>query len=393
MITGENYRPLILSGNTISNYYCMGKLSVNKDIEEKTNTIQVLYSGNINSFKKGYTGYLFEDKNINSDIENYLLESKIPYLVEVSDTRTLVDNDIVEIVSSKNILRVIFRANSNDNALIVTSQCNCNCIMCPEPYSIRQNEGDFCNRILKLINLIDENTSHLCISGGEPTLIKDKLFEILEHCKVKLPKTKYILLTNARMFSYKNYVVKFNKYKPTNIVLGIPIYGARSEVHDLVTNTRGSFIQTCNGIKNLLDFQNKIELRIVVNKINYKDLFELSNFIAKHFSKVIRVNIMAMEMLGNAIINKDRVWVDLDLLRNIIKKAVYNLLQNGIEAYLYNFPLCFVDESLWSISAKSISDYKVRFFEDCERCKVKLKCGGFFNSTIQMKNIKVTPII
>ena len=59
---------------------------------------------------------------------------------------------------------------------------------------------------------------------------------------------------------------------------------------------------------------------------------------------------------------------------------------------LYNFPLCSLDRRLYSIARKSITDYKIRYKEECDECLAKEECGGFFNSTINMKDIKVKPI-
>ena len=51
-----------------------------------------------------------------------------------------------------------------------------------------------------------------------------------------------------------------------------------------------------------------------------------------------------------------------------------------------------IDKRLYSIAHKSITDYKVRYMPQCEECLVKEQCGGFFNSTINVKDIKVRPI-
>lgn len=387
------FRPLILNGKSSSTGYCMGISIVNEYTENKSNKIQVLFTNCENNFSEGYLGYMFEDDILPENIENYLLKSDVPFLKGVNHIRTLINQDIIEIISTNKIAKVLFRVNSGDNALVVTNNCNCNCIMCPEPFSVRQNDTIPVERIVNMISLIDSTPNYLCITGGEPTILKEKLFVILDECKEKLTNTNFMLLTNARMFSYMNYAKEFNLHRPSHIVLGVPIYGNSSEIHDTITNTIGSFQQTVNGVKNLIELDNNIELRIVVSKLNYKNLIELSNFIISNFSEVLRVNIMALEMLGNAIINKESVWIGFDEIKGIIKETAVNLIRNGIETYLFNFPLCFVDESLWSIALKSISDYKVRYYDECEICKAKEKCGGFFNSTINLKEFKVEPIL
>lgn len=393
MIKGDMFRPLILNGKSSSTGYCMGISVVSEYTENKSNKIQVLFTNCESNFSEGYKGYLFEDDILPENIEIYLFKSGVPFLKGVNHIRTLIDHDIVEVIPSNNIAKVLYRVNSGDNALVVTNNCNCNCIMCPEPFSVRQNDTIPVERIVNMISLIDSNPKYLCITGGEPTILNEKLFAILDECKEKLTNTNFMLLTNARMFSYINYAKEFNLHRPPHMVLGVPIYGDSPEIHDTITNTKGSFQQTINGVRNLLELDNNIELRIVVTKLNYKNLIELSDFIICNFPKVLRVNIMALEMLGNAIINKESVWIGYDEIKVIIKETVVNLIRSGIETYLFNFPLCFVDESLWSIALKSISDYKVRYYDECEICKAKEKCGGFFNSTINLKELKVMPIL
>lgn len=393
MLKGDNYRPLIISGKSTDYGSCIGKVIVNKNAENKVDTIQVLGSRNVSYFEEGYSGYLFEEINIPVNIIDYLNKEKHPFLIGISKINTLVDADVIEINSSAGILKVLYRANSDDNALVVTNNCNCNCIMCPDSFSLRQKlNNNSIDNIIKLIDLIETNPKYLCITGGEPTLLKYNLFTLLEHCKAKLNNTQFMLLTNARMFCYKDYAREFRLHKPSKLVAGIPLYGHSSNIHDFITDTDGSFKQTFRGTANLLEMGVKVEIRVVVNKLNYLYLHELSNFIIRYFPNVLRVNFMALEMLGNAVVNKDKVWIDYSEIKDYVRNSVINLVKNGIETYLYNFPLCYVDESIWSIAIRSISDYKVMYFNECSECRVKSKCGGFFNSTINLSGLHVNPV-
>ena len=115
-------------------------------------------------------------------------------------------------------------------------------------------------------------------------------------------------------------------------------------------------------------------------------------FIIKEMPKVTLVNIMALEMTGNAHKNKEEVWINFDKTKNQIYNASTILIKAGINTNLYNFPLCNLDERIYSIARKSITDYKVRYKPECIECKAREKCGGFFNSTINIKDIKIKPI-
>jgi len=201
-----------------------------------------------------------------------------------------------------------------------------------------------------------------------------------------------VMLTNGRMFYYKDYVKEFIKRRPDNMITAIPIHGHISELHDSITQSKGSFEQTITGIKMLHDLGESIEIRVVLSKMNYLHLLDIANLIIDKFPNTFRVNFMAMEMLGNAVVNASKVWVDFDKLQSEISKASRLLIGNGINTYLYNFPLCYVNENLWSITMNSISESKVRYREECKECKVLSKCGGFFNSTMNFKSLKAKPI-
>lgn len=382
-------RPLILKGNiNIKNTdeYIIGKIIKNKNIENKETYIQVLNSENIDLYEKGYKGYIFETepKKINLNLINYCYN--------VKDFQTLKDYDVVEIINNKSI-RVLYRDDSEDNAIVVTNQCNSNCIMCPDPDIIRNTkENPDIKKILEQIECIPNDTSHITITGGEPGLLKEKLLEVLDKCKKCLPNTEFLLLTNGRVFSDVHFANKIAEVVPSNIRVAIPIYADNEKLHDEITRAKESFNQAVNGIKNLINRNIDVEIRIVVLKKNYEQLEQIAKFIVREFPHTKIVNIMALEMMGNAYKNKDLVWVDFKDIKKYLYNACLTIIRSGIITNLYNFPLCNIDEKLYSLSRKSITDYKVRYKDGCDTCLIKENCGGFFNSTINIKDISIKPI-
>jgi len=153
----------------------------------------------------------------------------------------------------------------------------------------------------EIINLMDIKTPYLCITGGEPTILRDELFEVLILCKERLNNTEYIMLTNGRMFSSKRYTYDFIKAKPLHMTLGIPLYSNSASLHDVITSVKGSFEQTIRGITNLIQDGQAVEIRVVVTKLNVSVLEGIAQLIASLFPKVFRVNFMALEMSGNAL--------------------------------------------------------------------------------------------
>ena len=386
-----NHRPFILKGSNIyivnKEEYIIGKIIKNKNVkEEKEQYIQVVDDNNLKLFKEGYKGYIFENEPKSINTKN------LNYCSNISFFETLIDYDVVEIINNKWI-RVLYRDDSEDNVIVVTNQCNSNCIMCPDSDVVRNTKDvPYIEKILEQVRCIPNDTNHITIAGGEPGMIKENLIKLLKECKEYLTETDFLLLSNGRVFSNTEYTKKVKEWAPKYFRIAIPLYADNEELHDEITQANGSFKQTLLGIKKLIKNSIDVEIRIVVLKKNYKELEKITKFIVKEIPEVKMVNIMALEMTGNAFKNRELVWVNFEDVKDRLYKACIILLKAGIITNLYNFPLCNIDKRLYSIAHKSITDYKVRYMPQCEECLVKEQCGGFFNSTINVKDIKVRPI-
>jgi len=330
------------------------------------------------NMQNGYN-HLFE---INNEIRLYTFDG---YIQMPNDSRFLLENyaeDDVLTIYSNGIVTEEYNSSSNDNALVPTLKCNSNCLMCPCSENSRKNAYILSFAELReKLRYLPRNIEHLTITGGEPTLLKEDFFSLLKICQLNFSKTQFQLLTNGRVFSDFEFTKKFIEVLPDNIYLGIPIHGYDEITHDQITQAYGSFKQTVTGIQNLLHFNVDIELRIVLSKLNIDYINKIALYIIKYFPNIQGVKLMGLEMLGNAIKNKDKVWLPYEEISNRVKDAIELLVRNGIDVQLFNFPLCCVNRSFWTIASKSISDYKVTYFNECNFCVVKNLCGGVFNST------------
>lgn len=380
-------RPFILKGKICLKEECIiGKVAVNRNEEDKTRYIQILDDEHIELFEYGYRAYIFQNKPEIKDLED------LNYCYEINGYETIKDYDVLEIINDINI-KVLYRDDSDDNAIVVTNQCNSNCVMCPDSDIIRNcNENVAIDKLLEQVRCLPSDVRYMTITGGEPGMLKNDLNVLLRECKERLNDTEFLLLSNGRIFSNTEYVNEFAQSIPSNIRIGIPLYADNEEKHDEITRTKNSFKQTMSGIRKLIERNVDIEIRIVVLKKNYQLLENIANFIVKEIPEVKMVNIMALEMLGNSFKNRDEVWINFEETKEYLYKACTRLIKSGIITNLYNFPLCNLDERLYSLNHKSITDYKVRYKDECEECKAKDICGGFFFSTINVKDIKVKPI-
>lgn len=302
------------------------------------------------------------------------------------------DYDVFEIDSAGKAY-LYYNNESIDNAFFLTGKCNSNCIMCPASEQMRKKASyaDI-NHLLEVVNHIPSDAVHLTITGGEPFLLGRDIFRFFQALRNKFVRTGFLLLTNGRIFSIPQYCALLHQTLPPQTVLGIPIHGYSAETHDAVTQTPGSFAQTMAGLQHLLSYGFHIELRIVVSQITAPYLENMAALIAEQLSQVESVKVIGLEMLGNAAMHQEKVWVPYPEAFRCAKNAIIKLISAGIDVALYNFPLCAVDREFWPICACSITDYKIRYAPACETCGVRDACGGIFAGTYRLAAKDIMPI-
>lgn len=345
------------------------------------------------------TTNLLLSKNLNVMLFD---NSRIVFLPENTSIHlTEIEKDLLKKCCEFDVFEIDIRGNaykyynsaSIDNAILITNRCNSNCIMCPTAEIIRKSHTDYdVNTLLKIIKHFPDDAPHITITGGEPFLMKKDIFNIFNYLKENLNYTSYLLLTNGRAFCSKEYTMLFKESSPIDLTLGIPLHGYNADTHDKITQAPGSFNQTFIGLKNLLSIGARIELRIVISKLNAEFITKIAELITLEFKDIFCVKFIGLEMTGNAAKNFDNVWIDYPIAFLKSQNAINLLIENGIDVGIYNFPLCAVKKEYWNICEKSISDYKVRFSNDCDMCIVKDACGGIFSGTIRMAKEKIKPI-
>ena len=280
--------------------------------------------------------------------------------------------------------------NSNDNSLFVTAQCNNRCLMCSQPPLNRNDIDSLFEKNLLILNSAPIELKDIGITGGEPTLLREKLFDLIEKIKNKLPETQIHILSNGRAFANKDYTKGLARVGENKLLIGIPLHSDYIHDHDRITQVKGSYIETMKGLYNLAEFGIKIELRIVINQINYSRLYSLSNFIYKNLPFVTYISFMGMEDTGYAVKNYEKVWINPQEYQIQLEKAVLTLATWGMDVSVFNLPHCCLPKSLHEFARKSISDWKVKFLPDCELCILKKDCGGLFSTS--KKAFEITPI-
>jgi len=220
----------------------------------------------------------------------------------------------------------------------------------------------------------------LGLTGGEPT-IREDFFKFLRYAKERDPYMSVFVVSNGRMFFYREFTERMVNIGLGNLKVGIALYGHDKGTHDAITRIPGSFEQTEKGIKNLIEFGIPVELRIIVSKLNYKSLKDMAEYIVRNLKGVYRVVFINMKYTGNAYINRKVLFVKYKDVVSHAEKASDILLKNNIEVKLFHFPLCIIKKKYWEL-AKGVTkqESELMFVKTCEKCNVKEKCPRIWKS-------------
>ena len=268
----------------------------------------------------------------------------------------------------------LIRARSPHNTLLVTERCDQLCVMCSQPP--KKTHVDLFDHFVVACKLAPANMT-IGISGGEPTLYKDQLFDLIEDVFEARPDVRFHVLTNGQHFA-RDDARRLGQRALREVLWGIPLYAAEPGRHDAIVKKAGAFERLLEGFVPLMLSGAAIELRTVVLKDNAELLPELARLVAAQLPFIRFWAIMQLENAGFARRAWPSLFFDTSLNFAPIAGAIDVALSRGIGVSLYNFPLCTVPDAYRSLCASSISDWKRRYLSACACCSLKNDCGGFF---------------
>jgi His-Xaa-Ser system radical SAM maturase HxsC len=307
------------------------------------------------------------------------LSSQTKTMVLPDELNYLADGDVLRLWPKSNGVRVLYRRNSFHNHFLLTERCNHYCLMCSQPPK-NIDDSWIVDDVLAAIPLIDPSTQEIGFTGGEPTLLGDDFFRILRAMKSYLPHTAVHILSNGRLFAAPEFAKRYADIRHFDMMVGIPIYSDVSTIHDYVVQSDGAFDETIRGILNLKRHGQKVEIRVVVHRQTYSRLPQLAEFLARNLTFVDHIALMGLEITGFTRANLDSLWIDPLDYQQELYRAVSFLADSRMHVSIYNHQLCVLDKRLWPFARKSISDWKNEYMPECEGCREKENCGGFFAS-------------
>jgi len=302
-----------------------------------------------------------------------------PWIGSIRRGPSVQPGDVLSVSPGSPVVRFLHRRASRANVLFVTARCNCLCLMCSQP-PIEENDDWRFEELLAQIELIDRQVPELTITGGEPTLLGEKLGQLIARCKEHLPNTALHVLSNGRLLADGVLATRLARIQHHDLVWGIPLNAEVARVHDEIMGAPGAFAETMLGIHHLLRAGHKVEIRVILQAGNIDRLPEIARYIFWNMPNVVHVTFMGLEPIGLARKNAAKIRIDVASHVGSLREALGFLESRGIVASLYNIPLCLVDRDLWRFCRKSISDWKSAYLAACAGCGAKTECCGFFDS-------------
>ena len=312
------------------------------------------------------------------------------HIYEVENTGRLHEGDIVAMDGAGHI-EVLWEEGSSQNCLFLTENCNCRCVMCPQPPSQSSPER-FLRQAREVLRLIrGRNISDCCLTGGEPSLAGDAFFDILRQCTLEHPEALVSVLTNGRAFADREFSFRLAGIPSRNVLFCVSLHSEVDTLHDAITGVKGSCAQTQQGIYRLASLGFAVEIRIVLSRCNYRYLAEFAEHIGNYFPFCAHCAFMGLELHGWAEKHKDMLTVSPVEYGAYLKEAVLTLARRGIPVSLYNVPLCMCGSALQRYARKSISSWKNRYLPQCDACVMKDQCCGFFSTSSEVPEEFVKP--
>jgi His-Xaa-Ser system radical SAM maturase HxsC len=306
------------------------------------------------------------------------LSPPLPALHSAADPRVVDGGDVIQVRPDGSQVMVLFRRRSTSNSLFLTERCNSLCLMCSQPPR-PIDDGWRIDELKQVVDLIDPSISSIGVTGGEPTLLGERLAELLAHVRQVLPDTQIHVLTNGRRFADRALVELFEGLQGW-VTWGIPVYADVPSIHDHVVQARGAFFETLEGIYNLAAARHAIEVRYVLHKQTAARIGAFAEFASRNLPFVSHVAFMGLEPMGFAKMNRSLLWVDpADYVKDL-DAAVEWLDRSGVATSIFNLPLCILPRGSWRFARQSISDWKRIYEPICDGCEVRDQCGGFFRS-------------
>lgn len=146
-----------------------------------------------------------------------------------------------------------------------------------------------------VLNLLArQEVKHMCITGGEPTLIRNDFIDILTRCTTEHPESSLQILTNGQTLHDFEFAKQCLELSTPKTCFCVSMHGDTPLTHDLIVRRKHAFSKVHSSLYNLSKLNVGIEIRFVVSKLNYTRLPGLADFFFRTYPFVHHFAIMGL---------------------------------------------------------------------------------------------------
>ncbi len=280
-------------------------------------------------------------------------------------------------------------AHRTKGLLRLTMACNERCPFCNVPME------DYPERTPPMDEVLAELTSFegertLTISGGEPTLLRDRLLTLVREARTR--GLEFVELQTNAVLIDDGYARALAEAGVTSGF--VSLLSHVPALHDELAGLADAFAPCLRGIDALLDAGVAVTLNPVTARQTQELLPDYVTFVADRLPRVTAISVSAVQPHGRAARHPD-LLPDYAVLRDVVPRARAVAAERGVELVnpYCGLPLCVgwadrPDRSVEAIEAEAgwrpgpgVSNRgDKRHGEPCRACSLRTRCGGAWHA-------------
>ncbi len=253
--------------------------------------------------------------------------------------------------------------------------CNNHCKFC-----VQGDKRDYCFHkdkkeiIGNMERAFKRGKREVIFTGGEPSLHPDFLDLISQARKIGFQEVQ--IQTNGRMFAYFDFCSKAVQAGATQFAPAL--HGHKPAIHDFLTDAKGSFRQTVQGIKNLKKLNQYLLTNTVITSTNFRHLPKIAQLLVD--LEVDQFQFAFIHLGGTAFKNKDWIMPKKSQAIKYIQRGLDIGIQANKRVMTEAIPYCLMEGYQDYIAERIIppsmvfdAGFVVEEYHDYRRNKGKLK--------------------
>ena len=292
-----------------------------------------------------------------------------------------------------------------EQEVVINNNCDEDCVFCSIDVKARDNKRIFSFNIPEIVNKLQlqkQVSDSIKLTGGEPTL-HPKLPEIIKIAR-KIGFSSICIETNGQNLSNNNFSKKIVEAGANRFF--ISIHGHTAQLHEEITRTKKSFQKTVKGIKNLVKNGTFVNVHVVINELNYKNVPEAVKFLVGLGVSLITLSFIT---ISGAVFKNKKIIPRIEKVVKYLKKIDKKYLTKIVFQHM---PFCLLgklnERNEWiKMEDKKIlytASYKITFerlndsfgykSKKCSKCRFDEICYGLDKEYYRLfgsKEIKPQP--